>query len=371
MSLPRVVIIGAGVMGCGVARELARAGCTVTLLEKAVPGAEASSAAAGILGAQTECEGPGAFLDLCLHSRALWPGFAADLQRETDVAIGYQRHGLLEAFTDERGLADAQTRLDWMHAAGLRADLLDREAALRAEPALGPQVLGALHLPDDHAVEPAQLARAVAVAAARAGATFRSGQEVQGLVVQGDCVRGVRVAGEDLAADAVVVAAGAWTDLLPGLAALRSPIRPVHGQLALLDARPPLLRKTLTLHRFSQGGAGYVVPRPDGRVVVGATSEATGFHKQVTAAGLLHVLGLGVALVPGLERAAVLQHWSGLRPRSDDGLPLLGPHAEMQGLHFATGHYRNGILLAPVTARVVADAVLAREPLLDLTLFLP
>ncbi len=355
------MIIGAGVMGCAVGRVLAEAGCDVTLLEKAVPGAEASSAAAGILGAQTEGSGPGAFLDLCLQSRALWPQFAADLVRASDVPIGYLPRGLLELCTDAAGLALAEQRLAWMRQAGLRAELLDRQELLRLEPALGPAVLAALSLPDDHSVEPPLLARALAVAAARAGAHFRPASEVQGLHVTDGVVQGVQVAGQRLPADAVVVAAGAWTDLLPGLTSRRTTVRPVHGQLVMLDTRPPLLHRVLTTHGFSKHGAGYLVPRADGRVVVGATSEDTGYHKQVTAGGLLRVLGLAVGLVPGLAGAPILQHWSGLRPMILDGLPLLGPHPSVRGLHFATGHYRNGILLAPVTARVVADGVLGRD----------
>lgn len=361
----RILIIGAGVMGCAVGRELALAGCDVTLLEKAIPGAEASSAAAGILGAQSETDGPGVFLDLCLRSRALWPQFARDLQQESDVAIGYLNRGLLEVFTEDAGAERAETRARWMHDAGLRASLLTRAEALALEPALGPAVRGALHVPDDGSVEPPCLARALAVAAARAGVKFRENAQVQRVVIEDGAVRGVLLADALLRADAVVVAAGAWTDLLPGLAARRTAIEPVHGQLIMLDTRRPILQRTLATH------GGYIVPRADGRVVVGATTETTGFRKQVTAGGLQRVLGVALDLVPALAEAAVLQHWSGLRPFAVDGLPLLGAHEWVLGLHFATGHHRNGILLAPVTARVVADAVLGRAPGMDLRPFRP
>lgn len=361
----KIVVLGAGVMGCGVAWRLAQAGKSVTVLEKAVPGAEASSAAAGILGAQAESEGPGPLLDLCLRSRQAWPQFWAQLRATTGIDVGLIQEGLLELAHDDAGCQRLLHRQAWMQAANLRADLLDPNQARALEPALGPTLRCALHLPDDHQVEPPLLARALAAAAVRAGARLVPRSQVQGLDRQGDRVVGVRTATETLACDAVVVATGAWTDLLPDLAPRRAAIEPVHGQLVLLDTRPPLLRKTLALRH------GYVVPRADGRVVCGATMEQTGYDKQVTAAGLRHVLGLALDAVPALADSPVLQHWSGLRPRSADDLPLLGPHRTVQGLHFATGHHRNGILLAPVTAEAVAAGVLGQNPGFELAAFAP
>lgn len=361
------LVIGGGVMGCAVAAELCRAGWHVTILERAIPGAEASSAAAGMLGAQTECDGPGVLLDLALASRALWPAFAAGLQQRTGIALGYVQHGTLELAKSAADLAHLQARERWMRDAGLVANVLDAAQARMLEPALGPAVLAALHLPDDHQVEPPLLARALAADAALAGSHFVSGEAVQA-VEWGERAVQVVTSHGTRTADVLVVAAGAWTDTIPGLSGLRTrraAIRPVHGQLVQLDGGRARFR-----HNLVQRG-GYLVPRPDGRVVAGATTEDTGFAKRVTAGGLHGLLGMALSLVPVLADAPVVQHWSGLRPHSDDGLPLLGRAQAAPNVVFASGHYRNGILLTPVTARLVVDQLVGRPSLLSLAPFAP
>lgn len=368
----RVVVLGGGVMGCAVAAELARGGCSVTVLERAVPGAEASSAAAGMLGAQTESDGPGPMLTLALASRSLWPQFAADLQQRTGIGLGHVQHGTLELALDTTGLTHLTTRHRWMSEYGLTCALLDADQARGVEPALGPAVLGALLLPDDHQIEPPLLARALAQDARLAGAQLVTGQTVTAIDCTGPRVL-VEADGGQWQADYLVVAAGAWSDLIPGIAGLprrRSAISPVHGQLLQLDPRRMMFRHNLVQHGVDRPG-GYLVPRPDGRVIVGATTEHTGYAKQVTAAGVAHLLHLAMTAVPALSAAPMVQTWSGLRPHSADGLPLLGPLADLPNVVFATGHYRNGILLTPVTARLVADAILSRPPLLALAPFAP
>lgn len=364
---PTAVVIGGGVMGCAIAAELARSGWTMTVLERAAPGAEASSAAAGMLGAQTETRAPGPALDLALASRSLWPEFVRGLQSRTGVMVGYVTHGSLELCWTEAALQRADSRAAWMQTTGLRADLLTAEAARLLEPGLGPGLLGALHLPDDHQVEPPQLARAVVADAAFAGARFVSGESITD-VAWWDGGASVTTSARVHEADHLVVAAGAWTDTLPRLAGLRrasATIQPIHGQLVELDMRRAVFR-----HNLIQQG-GYLVPRPDGRVVVGATTEDKGFGKEVTALGLHFLLGAAMAAVPSLRDAEVVRHWSGLRPFAADGLPVIGRAAAAPSVSFASGHYRNGILLLPVTVRLVVDQLLGRAPLLPIEPYSP
>jgi glycine oxidase len=352
-----VVVVGAGLLGCAIARQLAKFGCSVTVLEKAVPGAESSSAAAGILGAQAENSAPGPQLELGLRSRALWPRFAAELAAESGLSVGYREQGLLQVLLTESELAHALERRDWMQAQGLRAELLTRPALLERQPGLADAVLAGLWLPDDHAVDPPSLV-AAAVAAARAcGARIEQQGEVRGLVFLDGRVTGVQLAERTLAADAVVIAAGAWTDCVPDLPPKRADVLPIQGQLALLQDAGEHVRHTLM-----REGVGYLVPRAGGRVVAGATMESRGFDKRTTVAGLVHVLGLAVQLLPVLAEAQLVSHWAGLRPQSSDGRPLMGRHPSVANLHLASGHFRNGILLAPVTAEMVAAGVLGAAP---------
>lgn len=362
--MEHVVIIGAGVMGCACGHRLAEAGFSVTLLEKSLPGAESSAAAAGILGAQSEVSAPGPFFELCLASRQMFREYAQELLELTGVAIGYEDSGVLEVALDATEGRFSVGRAEWMIKRGLRVEVLDREEAIRLEPALTQEMVGACYFPDDHQVDPVALSAALASAAARKGAKFISGVRVVEVVVTDNRVMGVMTDTGLVLADRVVVAGGAWSTHLTGLPPLRTGIKPMAGQIVQMESRPPLFRHVV------YGYKGYVVPRSDGRMVMGSTLEDRGFDKVVTIDGLHRITGMGLEMIPGLRTARFTGAWSGLRPATADGLPLLGV-SSVEGLYFAAGHFRNGILLTPITAEIIVDLMLARRPKIDIAPFAP
>jgi glycine oxidase len=355
------VVIGAGVQGCAVALRLAQAGKDVLVLERSIPGAEASSAAGGILSPGVEAVEPGPFYELCRASLARYPALARELEAATGVAIGYREGGTLEVALDPEHAQLLAVRAERLERHGMPAEILDDAAALRLEPALSRQTRGALFFRDEASVDPRLLSRALYLAAHAAGARFRTGQVVRVVHEAGRAVAVEHEAGR-LEADAIVLAAGAWSALVGGSALPRGAVRPVRGQIALLDTRPRLLSRVV----FS--GKGYVVPRADGRVLCGSTMEEVGFEKAVTAGGLRAVLDIALEIAPGLASAPLLDTWANFRPASPDGWPVLG-RAAIDGLFYATGHTRNGILLTPVTADCVAAAVLGAPPPVDLAPF--
>jgi len=231
------------------------------------------------------------------------------------------------------------------------------------EPALGPAVRSALLFPDDAQVNARSLARAFSQAAAAAGARFLQGRYVRRVCIEGGVATGVELDGETLRAGTVVVAAGSWSGLVEGAGVPPSVVRPARGQLVSIETRPPLFRHVLSVH-----GRGYLVPRRDGTVIAGSTVEMVGFRKEVTVAGLAEILGLARTLIPGLADAPVIDSWSNFRPFTEDHLPVLGPTA-VRGLVLATGHFRNGILLAPITAEAIAELVATGRSAIDLAPF--
>ncbi|MBF0161285.1 MAG: glycine oxidase ThiO [Magnetococcales bacterium] len=361
---PDVLIVGGGVMGCACAHRLASSGLRVTLLERALPGAESSAAAAGILGAQSEVSAAGPFLELCLASRQLFPDYVRELEAISGIAIGYESSGVLEVALDPAEGRLAVGRLQWMLDRGLRVEILDRAEALRLEPALAPTLVGASYYPDDHQVDPERLARALATAASRLGCTFMSGVQALGVLREGERVVGLETDRGRLSAGAVLIAGGAWSSRLQGLPPLRTTLKPVAGQIVQLESRPAFFRHIV------YGFKGYIVPRRDGRILLGSTLEDRGFDKAVTCDGVHQITGMGMAMVPNLRHARLSQTWSGLRPASGDNLPLLGP-SSLPGLFFATGHYRNGILLTPITATVIEALLRGDSPALEIGPFAP
>jgi glycine oxidase len=364
-SLPAtdVAIVGGGIMGSAVALRLAQRGVAVTVIERGIPGAEASSAAAGILGPQMEADGPGPLLDLGLMSRALYPDLAEELRQATGIDVGHDRSGVLAVALDEAGEAALVARRHWQTTRGLRVEWLDGDAARAREPALAPGVRSALCFPDDAQVNARDLARAFSQAAAAAGARFLTGRYVRRVEIAAGAVTGVELDGERLPAGAVVVAAGSWSGLVEGAGVPSQVVRPARGQLVSIETRPPLFRHVVSVH-----GRGYLVPRRDGTVLAGSTLEMVGFRKQVTVGGLVAILTLARAVVPALADAEVTGSWSNFRPFTEDHLPVLGTTA-VRGLVLATGHFRNGILLAPVTAEAIAELVATGRSAIDLAPF--
>jgi glycine oxidase len=346
-----VVVIGAGVMGCASAHALAKRGARVTLLERAVPGAEASSAAAGILGAQVESHERPSERAMFVKARAGYAAWAEALETETGISVGHRVSGVLRVARDPEEMTGL-TGLVREHAAeGLRAELLDAKGALQVEPELNPAIPGAAYFPDDAQVDPPALLRALIAAVARARVDVRAGAVVHRVLVERDVCTGVLLDDGALRADATVLAAGSWSKTIPGVPLAVPDVKPARGQMVLLEERPPRLRTIVC------GSSGYVVPRGDGRVLCGSTLELVGFRREVTAGGVHSILGTALALSPGLASAQLSSFWSNFRPYAPAGAPLMGA-SPVPGLFLATGHHRNGILLAKLTADCVVDAIL-------------
>jgi glycine oxidase len=361
---PEVVVVGGGVIGCAVARHLALRGARVRVLERGEePGAEASWAAAGMLAPLAEADGPGPFLDLLLRGRAEFPDFAAALREETGIDVGYSDAGTLSlALTDadERAL---ERRHAWQAAAGLGTERLAAEEVRALEPGITPEARWALRFPGDHQVENRELARALGSAASLAGAEVRTGAAADRLVWSGGRLAGVELAdGERVEGDAVVLAAGCWAGRLGGLPRAL-PVLPVHGQIAAVAVLPQRFRHCVETPRC------YLVPRADGRLIAGATVERGVWRKAVTPAGLCPLLAGAAEIAPWVADLPIVETWSGLRPGTPDDLPVLGPDPEVPNLFYATGHFRNGILLAPLTGELIGEMVLGSEPGVDLAPF--
>ncbi len=347
----RIAIVGGGIMGCSAALELASRGADVVLLERAALGAEASSAAAGILGAQVESHDAEELGRYC-HARAGYVAFAEELRERTGIDVGHRVVGIVKALPEgDVAWREARSLVAGQRALGLNAELLlDREVR-QAEPELAPGVSQALFFQDEAEVDPPRLLSALVASCSRAGVSLRSGTVVHRLGVEGGRCKGVLLEEGPLEADAVVLAAGSWSSLVPGIPSSIPRVQPARGQIVLLDERPPRVRR-IVFHP-----TGYVVPRGDGRVLCGSTLEMVGYRKEVTAGGVSAILSGALGAVPCLEGAVVAGSWSNFRPMASRGRPLVGA-CEMPGLFLATGHHRNGILLAKQTAEEVARAIL-------------
>lgn len=358
-----VIVVGGGVIGCCVAFELAtRHRARVTVLERAVPGAEASTAAAGILGAQIESHGKPldpAIFGLMLASRERHRELDERLHETIGVGTGFRRCGVLKVSTKD----DLEAQYGWQRDHDVRISFHDGDEARRIEPALSKSIQSAVHLPDEAQIDPPQMLRALQQGCAAAGVTFKTGTIVSGVARSGGRVVGVDVQDGRIDAASVIVAAGSWSSMVAGLPDNLRRVRPVRGQIVQVETRPAIARNIVF------GERGYIVTRPDGRTLLGATMEEVGHVKEVTAGGVNAVLGHAIGLMPALADAPITGMWCGFRPATREERPLIG--AVEPGLYVATGHHRNGVLLAPETARLVADLVGTGRTDRDLSPFTP
>ncbi|MET0832861.1 MAG: glycine oxidase ThiO [Actinomycetota bacterium] len=357
---PDAVVVGGGVIGLGIAWRAALAGMAVTVVDEA-PGRGASWAAAGMLAPVTEVHyGERPLLSLNLAAAARWPAFAAEVEEASGLPVGYRPGGTLAVARDADDNAALEDLYQFQLRCGLEVERLRSRECRQLEPGLAPSIRGGILAAGDHQVDNRALVEALLVACQRAGVRMVRGRVAE-LAVQADRVTGVLLAGggpvpspadgETLAAGVVVLAAGCWSGGLRGLAAAAlPPVRPVKGQLLYLrgPADQPLCSRNV------RGLEVYVVPRTDGRVVVGATIEEQGFDTTVTAGAVADLLRAALELLPDVAELELAETVVGLRPGSPDNAPMLGP-AGPDGLVVATGHYRNGILLTPVTADAIAE----------------
>jgi glycine oxidase len=350
-----VVVVGGGLIGCSLAAELARRGQSTVVFERAEPGGEASGAAAGMLSPQADAAEPSPFFDLALESRGLYPDWARRAGEETGVDVGHRRTGLIRVLpADASPEGDAaRASAGWQRARGLRVEELaceelPREIAERLDP-LARRVL---FYPDEAVVDPRRATRAAWLLAERSGARVETGTSVRRFTIERGACRGVETDAGPISSRAVVDAAGAWA-AFDGSLPVAVPVVPVRGQIVeiRLSGRP--LQTVLSSEEV------YLVPREDGTALVGSTLEHVGFRKEVTAGAIRQLLDAAARLCPEVTSARFVTAWAGLRPGTPDGWPLLG-ESGVEGLYLAAGHFRNGILLAPATARHMADLLTGR-----------
>jgi len=358
-----VAIAGGGVIGGSIALELARAGLRVGVFDRQHPGQEESWASAGIISQAPENPGQIATVELAKRSGALYPEFVAQVEEISGKRTGYRAKGTLQALFLRDAKAELSTMIAVYHGLGLKAEPLRADDARELEPALSEEIEAAVLRPDEASVDNRALTAAVLEAAQRSGAELFPGSAVKGIWREGNTCRGVLLQNEKVEAKWTVIAAGCFSGAIEGVAAY-APVKPAKGQMASLRA------DDLTIERVLWSEKIYLVPRNDGRILAGATLEYAGFDKRVTAGGIEKILSAAIELAPGLKNARIEETWAGLRPDSQDHLPILGP-TDVEGLLIATGHFRSGILLMPITARLIREWITEKRVTADWDRFSP
>jgi glycine oxidase len=361
-----ILIIGGGVIGLTTAYFLARDGARVTVVDQADFGQEVSWAGAGILPAGEQERWDHPVEHLRARSAAMFPSLSAELRELTGIDNGYVRCGGLE-FPEEESESGARrhstiraSRTEWH---GEDAQLLDAEEVRRLEPALAGNLGPAYHLPDTAQIRNPRHIKALLAACHQRGVRLTPGCPVGGFITNGPRVLAAKALGGELAADRFLIATGAWSDPLLEHLGCRPGIKPIRGQIVLLRLDRPIFRMVLIR------GACYLVPRSDGRVLIGSTEEDVGYDKRTTAGAIADLIALAVGLVPALADAPVERCWAGLRPGSPDGLPFLGPAPSWDNVFVAAGHFRAGIQLSPGTALVMKECLLGQSPTMPLQPF--
>ena len=357
MSAYDVIIVGGGLIGGSIAFELSSEKLRVAVLDRQEPGREASWAAAGMLAPGPDSPESSALVPLAKESLRLYPEFVTAIEQASGKSTDFTRNGTFEVFRDPVAAVACGKMVAEFHRLGLAAEAMSPNEARKHEPSLGSDDGAVVWLPEEATVDPRLLVEAVLAAATHRGAEIRANCAVDALLYERGACAGVIAGGQKIAAKQVVVAAGSFCGTIadasdeadPQLQLRQyAPVHPVRGQMLALRSATVQLKKVLRSQH------GYLVPRRDGRIIAGSTLEDAGFVKQVTPQGVRQILDAALELAPALADAKIVEEWSGLRPGSPDLLPIIGP-TDVEGLWLATGHYRNGILLAPATARIMRD----------------
>jgi len=357
------IVAGGGLIGCAIALELARNDFCAALFDSQEPGREASWASAGILSPAPESPAMISAVEIGKASLAIYPEFIAQAEELSGAKTGFRENGTITAVLSRHPREELSTIVALNRGLGLRAEALSAREARELEPALTEDLEAAVLRPDEASVDNRLLAKALLDAATRSGAEIYAGAAVESLWREGSQCRGVMVRGEKFSAKHTIVAAGAFSSQIAG-AEKYAPVRPAKGQMISLRCDAAKIERVLWSERI------YVVPRNDGRILCGATVERVGFDKTVTAGGIHANLNAAIELAPVLATARIEETWAGLRPDTPDHLPILGP-TDIEGLLIATGHYRSGVLLTPITAKLICELVNGKTPSVDCEKFSP
>jgi glycine oxidase len=358
-----VAIAGGGVIGGAIALELARAGLRVGLFDRQQPGQESSWASAGILSPAPESPGMIAMVPLGKASLSLYPEFVTRVEDISGKSAGFRPKGTLQALFSNDAKAELSTIIALHHGLGLKAEPIRAEDARELEPALSEEVEAAVLRPDESSVDNRALTNAVLDAARRSSVDIFSGNGAKAIWREGNRCGGLILQNEKIEAQWTIVAAGCFSAAIEGIAAY-APVRPAKGQMAALRADDVEIQRVLWSEKI------YLVPRNDGRILAGATVEYVGFDKRPTAGGIEKILSAAIDLAPGLANARIEETWAGLRPDSPDHLPILGP-TDIDGLLMATGHFRSGMLLTPITALLIREWIVEQRVSVDWDRFSP
>ncbi len=349
-----VLIIGGGVIGLAAARALKRGGVRkTTILERGTVGGEASSAAAGMLAPNAENERADEFTRFCTESLSLYENFAAELFDETGVDIELDKNGTLYLALTETDSGELERRFKWQQSAGLAVEHWAAAEARKFEPFISPDVREALFFPHDWQVDNRRLLAALETYAHLNEIEICEQTEVKSLIIEHGKIRGARtVGGENILAEKVLLTTGAWTSLIETEGLAMPPVKPIRGQIIEFQTAKRLFQKVIYSSR------GYLVPRADGRILIGATVEDAGFEKNITGAAAEFLKAVAMGISPSLANLEIAEMRVGLRPQAADGLPLIGSFPPVENLFLATAHYRNGILLAPLTAELMTKKII-------------
>ncbi len=348
------IIAGGGLIGSAIALELARNDLRVALFDAQDPGREASWASAGILSPAPENPGMISMVPFAKASLAMYPEFIELVEELSGIPTGYRANGTVEALFSRHAREELNTIVALHRGLGLKAEAISAQEARDLEPDLSEETEAAVLRPDEASVDNRLLASALIEAANRSGAEIHAGKAVAAIWREGSECRGAVVRGEQISARHTIVAAGSFSAQIAG-AQEYAPVRPAKGQMVSLRCDSARIRRVLWSERI------YVVPRNDGRILCGATVENAGFDKTVTASGIHANLDAAIELAPILARARVEDTWAGLRPDSPDHLPIIGP-TDVGGLLIATGHFRSGVLLTPITAKLIGEFIAEKTP---------
>ncbi len=357
------VVAGGGVIGAAIALELAGAGLKVSVYDAQQPGREASWASAGMISPAPESAAMATLLPISVASVERYPEFIARVEELSGQQVGYRKEGALDLFLNGEKQKEITQILEQHRSAGMRAEALSGEQACDLEPALTAEIRAAILRPDEASLDNRVFTEATLEAARRRGVEIYPGNGAKALWIEGQVCKGLQLGSGRVAARWTIIAAGCFSARIEDAAAY-APVTPAKGQMMALRC------DTVRLQRDLWNDHMYLVPRTDGRIIAGSTIEYEGFDRTVTAAGMKKILDGAISLVPGLEKARIEETWAGLRPDTPDHFPILGP-TDRKGLLIATGHFRSGILLTPITAHLIREWVTTEKVSVDWAPFSP